>query len=322
MVFTTNQTKHFYVLSDKNTIAVKDTADKKGIYFKYEGPGGALRSDIIKKDKVQYAKFTPASAMSTTPKAVRITLDSNVNEGKPVIGQDYIFTIIFKNYFGPDETHTYIKQAAVRAFDNDAETFYKKLAISLARNFARDIVKPLSVFVAKGVQDIVEVTATTKLSDLDLSNVSCIVLMEKEQPWTLGVEAQTPINFEVSFSPITFEGSERIWGKSDKLDDSFVLTITSSNPWPNSKKIADMEYFYAKERGDIYGNIGWPNNVKTTYVANPELTSGYDVIDIHYSYVGANESIQMSEKDVTIAAPAGTLETLKSELEGEGIEFA
>lgn len=83
-----------------------------------------------------------------------------------------------------------------------------------------------------------------------------------------------------------------------------------------------MEYFYAKERGDQYGNIGWPNVVKTTYVADPELASGYDVIDIHYSYVGANESVQMSEKDVTIAAPAGTLDTLKTELESKGIEFA
>lgn len=320
MVFSTNQAKHFYVLSDKNTIAVKETADQKGIYFSYEGPGGTLRSDLIKKDKVQYAKFTEASAMNTVPKAVKITLDPNVNEGKPVIGQDYIFTIIFKNYFGPDETHTYIKQAAVRAFDNDAETFYKKLAISLARNFARDIVKPVSVYVGKD-EGGEEVTSNSTLQDFeDSGSISGIYLIEKEQPWTLGVEEQTPINFEISFSPITFEGNERIWGKVS--DDIASISITGGNPWTNSKKIADMEYFYAKERGDQYGNIGWPNVVKTTYVTNPELASGYDVIDIHYSYVGANESVQMSEKDVTIAAPAGTLETLKSELESKGIEFA
>lgn len=320
MVFSTNQAKHFYVLSDKNTIAVKETADQKGIYFSYEGPGGTLRSDLIKKDKVQYAKLTEASKMEVQPKGIRIELDANVNGGKPVIGQDYILTIIFKNYFGPDETHTYIKQAAVRAFDDDASTFYKKLAISLARNFARDIVKPVKVVLVSEDAMPTEVTEKTKLSTLT-STYIMIGLVEAEQPWTLGVEAQTPINFEVSFSPITFEGNERMWGTAFESAEC-TKNVLGGYPFKNSKKIADMEYFYAKERGDQYGNIGWPNVVKTTYVADPKLASGYDVIDIHYSYVGANESVQMSEKDVTIAAPAGTLGTLKSELESKGIEFA
>ena len=78
-----------------------------------------------------------------------------------------------------------------------------------------------------------------------------------------------------------------------------------------------MEYFYAKERGDQYGNIGWPNVVKTTYAADPEVA--YDVIDIHYSYVGPNESVQKSEKDLTIAGTAEALSTIKTKLESEGI---
>lgn len=322
MVFTTNQAKHFYVLSDKNTIAVKETADQKGIYFNYEGPGGRLRSDLIKKDKVQYAKFTEASDMIRTLKEVSISLDPEVNEGNPIIGQDYIVTINFRNYFGPDETHTYIKQAAVRAFDTDASTFYKKLAISLVRNFARDIVKPIDVYL---VNDGVVHTKVDEKATIESLNgtYAKIVLIEKEQPWTLGIEESTPINFEVTLSPVTFEGNERIWGKVQKSVVSEKMKLDGIQGYiTNSKKIADMEYFYAKERGDQYGNIGWPNVVKTTYVTNPELASGYDVIDIHYSYVGANESVQMSEKDVTIAAPAGTLNTLKSELESKGIEFA
>jgi hypothetical protein len=29
----------------------------------------------------------------------------------------------------------------------------------------------------------------------------------------------------------------------------------------------------------------------------------YDIYDIHYAYVGSNESVQKSEKDITIAVP-------------------
>jgi hypothetical protein len=56
MVFTTNQAKHFYVLSDTNTATLKkingDESGKKGFYIEYKGPGGTLRSDIIKPNNV------------------------------------------------------------------------------------------------------------------------------------------------------------------------------------------------------------------------------------------------------------------------------
>jgi hypothetical protein len=146
-------------------------------------------------------------------KAVQLVLDPAVNEGNPIIGQDYIVTINFRNYFGPDETHTYIKQAAVRAFDTDASTFYKKLAISLVRNFARDIVKPIDVYLVTDGTVYIKVDEKATIESLN-GTFDEIVLIEKEQPWTLGVEEQTPINFEISFSPITFEGNERIWGKA------------------------------------------------------------------------------------------------------------
>lgn len=289
MVFTTNQAKHFYVLSAKNTAEVKATKDGKSVYIQYEGPAGTLRSDIIKLDNIQYAKYTAAAKMQRELKAVQIVLDSQVNGGNPVVGQDYIVTINFKNYFGPDETHTYIKQAVARAFSNDPAELYKKLALSLARNFARDIVKPLKVML-----NGTEVTPLMKMEELP--EATEIKLVEVEQPWTLGIEESTPINFDITFAPITFEGNERIWGKAEKV-------ASGEAPIGNGKKIADMEYFYAKERGDIYGNIGWPNVVKTTYVADP--TKEYSTIDIHYSYVGPNESVQMSEKDITIACQEG-----------------
>jgi hypothetical protein len=38
-------------------------------------------------------------------------------------------------------------------------------------------------------------------------------------------------------------------------------------------------------------------------MVKPTDKDGYDVINIHYSYVGSNESVQKSEKDIFIVVP-------------------
>jgi len=53
------------------------------------------------------------------------------------------------------------------------------------------------------------------------------------------------------------------------------------------------------ERGDQYRKIGWPNNIDTTYLVT-DPTASYDVLDVHYSYVGSGEGVQKSEKDLTV----------------------
>ena len=52
------------------------------------------------------------------------------------------------------------------------------------------------------------------------------------------------------------------------------------------------------ERGDMYRQVGWPHNIPTTYLVDP--AKAYCVFDIHYAYVGSNESVQKSEKTITI----------------------
>lgn len=68
---------------------------------------------------------------------------------------------------------------------------------------------------------------------------------------------------------------------------------------PNGSVIADMEWFYIGARGDMYRNFGHPYSPKTKTLADPN--ENYDIIDIHYAYVGPNEGAQKSEKTITIA---------------------
>lgn len=62
--------------------------------------------------------------------------------------------------------------------------------------------------------------------------------------------------------------------------------------------MADLEYFGAGERGDIYRNVGFPNVINTTYLV--DSAKKYNTLDLHYFYAGANEAVQKSEKDITL----------------------
>jgi hypothetical protein len=69
------------------------------------------------------------------------------------------------------------------------------------------------------------------------------------------------------------------------------------------------------ERGDQYKNYGWPNVIPTKYMVDPTDKDGYDVINIHYSYVGSNESVQKSEKDIFIVVPNAAHDTVTTPIE-------
>lgn len=294
-VFSTNQARHLYVATEvvdtveatspAGAIAAKTDADG-ALYFEYMGKGGQLRSDLIKN--IESAKVTKAGKMARPLKAVYVELDKNTNGGNPVSVQDYVLKIVFRQFAGKSDEDIYTKFGMVHATASmTASDFYKALALSLAKNFSRELTKLVTFYLITN-DGKVEVTAATKAAELTGTYVK-LGIVEVEQPWTLGVLPQVPVYFEVYPSTIVYEGDEVIWGTTDKDTDGSV---------GNGKTIADLEYFCMGERGDQYRGIGWPNVIKTEYMVDPKKE--YDVIDIHYSYIGANESVQKSEKDITI----------------------
>ena len=76
--------------------------------------------------------------------------------------------------------------------------------------------------------------------------------------------------------------------------------------------MADYEYFWHGERGDQYRMMGFPDYVPTTYLVDPSWQYGYDIIAIHYSYIGSNESSQKSEKDISIIVPRASTDSTAS----------
>ncbi len=302
--FSTNQVRQLYVAKElkssrvlatdtAGSIAVKSDTAKNHLYFEYKGADNLMRSDLIDIKNILYAKATDADDMAHELKAVTVTLDSEVNAGAPVAGQDYILRIAFKQYVGMSDEDQYFKYGMVHAYAGmTASDFYKKLALSLAKNFSREIVPLVKFVLTNSDSEAVPVDATTKESSLT-ETYTALVIDEVEQPWRLGIMEQTPVYFEVQPVPVTVNGDERIWGKVEDTEPAGTIA--------NGKKIADLEYFCMGERGDMYRGIGYPNNIPTTYLVDPAVK--YNVIDIHYAYVGSNESVQKSEKTITLVIP-------------------
>ena len=323
--FSTNQVRQLYVAKVLKTphvlasdaagsIAVKNDTAKNHLYFEYKGADNLMRSDLIDIKNILYAKATDADDMAHELKAVTVTLDSEVNAGAPVAGQDYILRIVFKQYVGMSDEDQYFKYGMVHAYAGmDADEFYKVLALSIAKNFSREVVPLIKIEVhskdtkSKGGFDsngYMVVTPTTKdngksdttnpyyATDTLVTDIDGIRITEVEQPWRLGVMAQTPVYFTVQPVAVMVNGDERIWA---------TVTESTNGTIDNGKKIADLEYFCMGERGDIYRGVAFPHNIPTTYLVDPTIK--YNVIDIHYAYVGSNEGVQKSEKTITLVVP-------------------
>ena len=322
--FSTNQVRQLYVATSvkpqqhvlasdvAGSIAVKSDTAKNHLYFEYKGVDNLMRSDLISIKNILYAKATDAKDMATNIKSVTVALDATINEGSPVAGQDYNLRITFRQHVGMSDEDTNFRYGSTHAYSGmNADKFYKTLALSIAENSSRDVVPLIKVEVhSKVTRDggnfdtdgYMVVTPTTKDNGASdetnpywdgtsavISDIDSIRISEVEQPWRLGVMAQTPVYFTVNPVPIIVEGDERIWA---------TITEGTNGTINNGKKIADLEYFCMGERGDMYRGIGFPNNIVTSYLVDP--SEAYYTFDIHYAYVGDNESVQKSEKDITI----------------------
>lgn len=307
MVISINQVRQLYVAKDlkASTAALATAGDivpkadtaKTTLYFQSMSPAGIVASDKIDLKHVLYAKATSSDALAHKLVRYSVTLDADVS-ATPVAGQNYILRLAFRQYIGLSEEDQYFKYGEVIARSGmTASDFYKKMAISLAKNLENKTEStPLvniylnSAAAADGTD--VPVTATTKESDLNKDDYDKIIIEEAEQPWVLGMMPQAFIPFTPQFLTITVDGEDRLWGVATK--------VTPTKTVPDGHLMADLEYFCMGARGDIYRGMGYPNIIKTTYLVDPDAI--YDTLDIHYFSTGSNESVQKSEKTITLVA--------------------
>ena len=297
-VFSVNQVRHLYVANSIGSTAAKGGIEKVEIgdhfCFKYNGADGLVRTDLIDRNNLLSVKYVPATEISMKHEA--LAYDVTILEN-PIVGQDYILKIYLRNGMGISPDNEYYKNAAVHATTSKTPTksaFYVQLVKSLVMNFKREASPILNFYLLKGSTQVpVFIDGEEKTFNVDDTGYTGVRLIEARQDWALGTMSETFVDFEVKCSTITVDSDEVSWGDVSKVSHSNVF-------WNNGRKIADLEYFCMGDRGDHYRNMGWPNVIRTEYMVDP--TKEYNVLDIHYAYVGANESVQKSEKTLTVVS--------------------
>lgn len=316
-----NQVRHFYVVPAGATVTKGNVpttkvgnlsykVGKDSLIFQYNSPGGLVSSDVIDLDKIMHATLTGADKMKYVLKTATITPKADAI----VAGQEYVVRVLFRNYAqGGDDNYT-VKYGMAVATSNTPSDLLKDLALSLAKNM-KDLLPLATVHLVYGSGASEKpVDASTKKEELT-DTYEAIMIEEVPQAFEVGKSAFVVMPFEVSVLPIIKDGIEVTWAE----DIVVAAPTTGGTEILNGAMIAELEWFHIGARGDYFRGFGHPYGVRTKTLADP--TAEYDTLDIHYAYVGPNEGVQKSEKDITIAAPKGTnFKALKEALEGAGVK--
>ena len=308
MVKSTNQVTQFFVV------------EKTAVLKKIKDPSGAVvtgyqvvvddrdTTDVIPAKHVLGVNKVLATADSEKlfRKALKVKLSANVNGGAPVAGQDYIISLKFRGLIGEEDTIEKVAIAHATASDT-AATLLQKLAKSFIDNAS---VEESPLYEVKTV-------AGVALSD-DVSTITeeGFVIVEAKPYWRMGTFIEALAKIDVSTRPIILSGDEE-----DKWLDSYKFVAdkegTYSTAIMNTHRVADMEYFYKGERGVSAGlNAPYDLQIPLDLRVDANHAAGYDILTIHYAYVGANASNQKSEKDAVLVCKSGTgfLNTIETEL--------
>lgn len=348
-IFTANQVNQVYVLKPNSTVVASldashqitkannlgsvgmgITTDGKNIFFKHLGAGGLVRSDLIEIANIIDIKATPASAMARNLMSAKVTLNTEALESsKPIVGEDFVLRIKFQNPIGMSPENQYWKYGVVHATASmTASEFYLKMASSIAKNMSREAVQLVKVYVTHSSSKT-EITAASDVTNTTTFNQTYtgVQIEEVEQDWILGIKQQKPVLFTVEPTWVNNGTDDVVWGDvvySDKRKTTGGASpansiVTSGQPAAagtviNSKLMADYEYFYMGERGDQYRMVNWPDYIPTTYLVDANWQYGYDTVAIHYAYVGANHSVQKSEKDITFIVPRASTDSTASKV--------
>lgn len=302
MQFSQNQVQQLYVVN-KLSATLSDPAakgeaafhakDKEG-YVEYKGAKGTYRTDMVLGPQILSITVTSGKAKSQVRYLKQWTVKVSDN-AIAAIGQVCILRLSFRNWIGMSDFDTYTKDVAVKIVKGmTKEAFYTQLAKAIRQSFAREYDKVITA-----TSDVTSVIIKEVGTDLD--------------EWQRGVKSVAPINLTVSADMITVsDGVEETWvdtteANANNIDaeasNEFGTKIKAANSATtvgNAKAIADLEYFCAGNRGDMYRNIGWPNVIPTEYlITNTDNDTAYDIVNVHYYFVGAGVQSAKSEKDMT-----------------------
>lgn len=288
-MFSNNQIRHFYVANNPEAeIITKEFGDggeiiigiKNGLgeveptpFESVPDPNheGAILRGLV-SDNAREIDVKGISLMDSTT-----TLDEEVS-ADPVAGESYRIKLVVDQAFCDSPESAYVKVASVKAVSGmTAEQLYTKLAAALTKSIGkRDVAAGLFTITgsASGVKITINPAAVTK-------------------GFVAGISSIKPVLFHVECGQITVNGETDTWGSTE---------YGSTGSIKNGYKVAEMEYFYHGERGDIYRGMGYPNTVTTKLKAIPDAEYKLYEYDLTTDSCGDyNASSPVSKICVTVA---------------------
>ena len=292
--------------------------DANAMIIQHMGHGGLVATDLINASQVMSIKATKASALAKGLKQAVLILDSNVNSGAPVAGQSYVVDVQVSNYICEADESVLVKFGAVQATTGmSASDFYVALAKSLARNLSRDINKFFKIYLTEEASSHGSVSSTWQEVTVTSSHTATsaftgIIISELPQTadYVVGETPVKTVNFKVIPHTVIATGDEVqpfvvVSDGSGAVALAAKTSVTGNTvvAIPDGYAIADLEWFCMGERGDQIRQMGYPRTIRTKYMVDP--SKAYHTLDIAFYYQGRGANVQKSEKQLTIAVPAG-----------------
>lgn len=292
--------------SDAGTIG-NVTVKNNVMHFLYKGKDAdtVLKSDYINVNNLDYLKVMGSKDLLTPLKSVEVTLDGDINSGAPIVGQDYVLGITFRQWIGMSDQDVYYKDVAVHVTStiDTAKKLFDAMVVELNKAFSREVGATASSN---------PYLSFTAVAAVDAVPAKLVITEKPQEDYSIGTEAQERVYFDVNPTTVLSGSEDVIWGKVTDVTPAKYTYSTDhwipnasltagTNALGNGVQIADLEHFCLGERGDQYRNVGWPNVVTTEGLANPTLQ--YIVVEIHHAFTDTGVNSYRGEKDITIVAP-------------------
>ena len=270
MNFSTKDVLQMFVLEEDATIAKKDTPDGKGIQIVITHADGSKETtDVINKDTV----VVPDDAIvpADDEKALKV-YTVTAKAGTLVAGQEYVICVQIRDAAANEVSFEKIASViATAAMVSTPADFYAALKNALALNSKNDVDQFFTLS----------------------SSANGLVITEAVPHWKLGSFPERLADINITGETVWVSGAETQW---------INIVQSTGASLPNSKKVADMEYFSKGEKGLSNGKENWPDNIEPTLYAKGNLASGYYILNLPNAYVGFGAQSHRSEKDVLFAS--------------------
>lgn len=304
MNFSTNQAIQFYCVGSAPSIKKLGPSGKETHAFLEvaNAAGETVRTDLIQLGHITDVKYVTASNDTKKLKGIGLTLNSSVNSGNPVAGQEYIVRVEIRGTIG--EECTYTKQASYVAKTGDsAGTVLAGLAANLILNCTEEspLFEVYDTTVGSSYKldaKVVNGAIVLTKNGSTVTTVSKLVVAEPKPFWKLGTFPEMNMNFRLSVAPIIVSTVEvPDWATIDETIDAGTL--------PNTHRVADLEYFAEGEKGadDVHG-FSIITNGNVALAVDATDATGYNVLTVQYYHTGARDAVQKSERTLVIVAKA------------------